>query len=237
MGSRINAQSFELLARSSPLRILLRHRDQLSGIEAILFGQAGLLDPSFTDVYPKELLQTYLFFRDKYSLKPLEKGTWKFLRLRPSSFPTIRISQYADLICKHGGFQESLHANLPATGWIEMLGATASTYWSSHYMFDRKSACRVKRLGDENINLLIINGIVPYLFFYGTEKRVNQYSERALSLLEAISGEKNAVMRSWSQLGMPTDHALYTQALNQLKHDYCDRKRCLDCRIGARLLR
>ncbi len=237
MGNMINAQPFELLARSTPLSILMRHRDQVPILEALLFGQAGLLDLSYKESYPVELLRTYLFYKDKYSLKPLERGTWKFLRLRPVSFPTIRISQLADIIHQREGFQESLQEDVQVAGWIEILKATASAYWDSHYTFERESACQVKRLGTNTIHLLLINGIAPLLFLYGTEKNLTHYSERTISLLEEIPGEKNAQTTTWSKLGMPTDNAIYTQALKQLKRAYCDEKRCLECRIGARLLR
>ncbi|MBL7138647.1 MAG: DUF2851 family protein, partial [Bacteroidales bacterium] len=237
MGCKVNAQPFELLARYTPLRLLQRHRDQLPILEALLFGQAGLLDPSFTGAYPKELLRTYLFYRDKYSLKPLERGTWKFLRLRPVNFPTIRISQLASIIHRKAGFPESLLENLPVSAWMESLQATASSYWDTHYTFDRIAACKVKNLGANAIYLLLINGIVPLLFLYGTEKRLVLFRERALALLEEIPGEKSSLISSWEKLGMPVNHALFTQALKQLKGAYCDQKRCLECRIGARLLR
>jgi len=237
LGCKINTQPFELLARSTPLRLLLRHRDQLPVLEALLFGQAGLLDSSFTGSYPKELLRTYLFYKDKYALKPLERGIWKFLRLRPVNFPTIRISQLAYLIHQRSGFQESLLENLPLSAWMESLQASASPYWDTHYTFDRESACQVKNLGNNSIHLMLINGIAPLLFLYGVEKNLTFFCERALSHLEEIPGEKSSLISSWSQLGMPVDHALFTQALKQLKCAYCDRKRCLECRIGARLLR
>ncbi|MFH1297746.1 MAG: DUF2851 family protein [Bacteroidota bacterium] len=237
LGSKVNAHPFELLARSAPLRLLLRHRDQLSILEAMLFGQAGILDPSFTEAYPRELLRTYLFYRDKYSLRPLEKGTWKFLRLRPINFPTIRISQLASIIHRKAGFPESLLENLPVSFWMESLQATASSYWDTHFTFDRISTFQVKNLGTKAIHLLLINGIVPLLFLYGTEKNLVFFRERALALLEEISGERNSMISSWEQLGMPVNHALFTQALKQLKSSYCDQKRCLECRIGARLLR
>ena len=235
MGSKINTQPFELLARSIPLKILLRHRDQVPVLEGLLFGQAGLLDPSFSGKYPKELLRTYNFYKDKYSLKPLEKGTWKFLRLRPVSFPTIRISQFAEILHQNWSFHESLQENLHVSDWKRIYRVKASRYWDSHYTFGRESASRVKWLGTNTIHLLLINGIVPLLFLYGTEKGLTRYSERALSLLEEIPGEKNSLVTSWSLLGMPADNALFTQALKQLKSAYCDRKRCLDCRIGAKI--
>lgn len=236
LGNRINAQPFELLARATPLKILLRYRDRIHLLEAMLFGQAGLLDPSYPETYPKELLKDYLFFADKYSLMPLERGTWKFLRLRPINFPTIRISQLATLIHRREGFREMLVANLVKEEWVDMFRVTASRYWDTHYTFNRVSAAKVKRVGIDAIHLVLINGIAPLLYLYGKEKKLVPFTERTLTLLEEIPGEENSIVSSWSQLGLPTQHALFTQALKQLKTTYCDRKRCLDCRIGARIL-
>lgn len=237
MGNKINAQPFELLARSTPLKILQRYHDQVPVLESLLFGQSGLLDPSYTESYPADLFRSYLFYRDKYSLRPLEKGTWKFLRLRPGNFPTIRISQFADIIHHINSFQDILPKEFLLSDWFDILQATASDYWNSHYTFERESARKVKHLGENAICLLLINGIVPLLFLYGTEKNEPNYIERAISLLEEIPGEKNAMISAWSQLGMPSTRALFTQALKHLKTSYCDQKRCLDCRIGMRLLK
>lgn len=237
MGSQINAQPFELLARSTPFRILRRYRDQLPILESLLFGQAGLLNPSYQERYPSDLLRSYRFYQDNYSLKPLEKGTWKFLRLRPVNFPTIRISQFADMIHRVNSFHENLENNLSLKDWVEIFRATATVYWDSHFTFERESPEKVKRIGENAIHLLLINGIVPLLFFKGIEKDQPKSIERVFSLLEEIPGEKNGLTALWSSLGMPSTHALFTQALKHLKHAYCDQKRCLDCRIGMRLLK
>jgi len=238
IGTKINAQPFELLARSAPLKLLSKHRDQFHVLEALLFGQAGLLDPSFSGEYPKELLRTFSFYQDKYSMVPLEKGTWKFLRLRPANFPTIRISQLADIIFQNCCFEGMLletKNRLP--DWIKLLSAKADPYWDSHYIFDRESGYQVKRLGINSIYLILINAIVPLLFLYGTEKKILKFSERALSLLEEIPGESNAMTSTWAELGIPANNSLLTQALIHLKTSYCDKRRCLECRIGTRLLR
>lgn len=235
MGNKINAQPFELLARATPLRILQRHRDQVTVIEALLFGQAGFLDPSFPGSYPAELLEMYRFYTAKYSLKPLEKGIWKFLRLRPVNFPAIRISQLAAIIHQRGGFQDCLRENFSIQDWMEMLQVSASVYWDTHYTFERESASRVKRVGADAVYLLLINGIAPLLYLYGSEKNQTQHLERTISLLEEIPPESNRIIASWTQFDMPAENALHTQALKQLKDSYCDKKRCLECRIGAKL--
>lgn len=236
LGSKVNAQAFEQLARSAPIRILLRHRCDRLVLEAILFGQAGLLDSSSSDGYQADLVQTYQFFKAKYSLRPLEKGIWKFLRIRPVNFPTIRISQLAGLIYTHGTLHPLLDQELSPTEWRRVLDASASQFWNNHYTFSRQSPERMKKLGSATTNLLLINGIVPLLCFLGSERQMIRCQERALSLLEEIPSEQNATVTSWINLGMPAEHALHTQALKQLKTVYCDKKRCLECRIGTRLL-
>lgn len=237
MGSQINAQPFELLARSTPFRILQRHRDQVPILESLLFGQAGLLNPLYQERYPSDLLRSYRFYQENYSLTPLEQGIWKFLRLRPVNFPTIRISQFADMIHRISSFHENLESDLSLRNWMEILRATASVYWNSHFTFERESPGKIKRTGQNTIYLLLINGIIPLLFFKGTEKDQAKFMEKAFSLLEEIPGEKNRLTFQWSELGMPSDNALMSQALIHLKQAYCDQKRCLECRIGMRLLK
>jgi len=236
-GNQINAQPFELLARATPYRILRRHRDQVHVLESLLFGQAGLLDPSCRENYPSELLRWYHFYRDKYGLNPIEQGIWKFLRLRPPNFPTIRISQLADLIHRNESFHEQLENNLSLKSWNGLFQATASLYWDSHYTFERVSAESIKRLGQNAVHLILINGVVPLLFFKGIEQERPGSVERALSLLDEIPGEKNSLTSRWSELGIPSGNALFSQALKHLKQAYCDQKRCLDCRIGTSLLK
>lgn len=237
LGCKINTHPFELLARVTPLRILLRHRDHLTSLEAMLFGQAGLLDPSYKEAYPADLFRSYLFYRDKYTLHPLERGTLKFLRLRPVNFPTIRISQLAFLLNQRNGFPENFPDDIPLASRMKSLQARASSYWDTHYTFDRIAASRIKKLGLDTIRLVLINGLAPLLFLYGMEKNQDSFRERAVAILDELPGESSALINTWEKLGFPAGNALFTQALKQLKSDYCDRKRCLECRIGVKLLR
>jgi len=236
-GFRINGLSFELMAKSLPLKVIKRHAGNIIQLEALLFGQAGLLDSDFNDPYPVLLASEYRFFKNKYRLAPVTGTVWKFLRLRPSNFPTIRISQFAAFIQSAGGrFFQLLDSSSFAEiqTWFDLL---ASPYWDDHYIFDRLSPKRVKIMGQSSRALLIINGIVPFLFFLGLEKGMANYREKAINLLESLSGESNSEIHRWKKAGMETDNALKTQALIQLKRTYCDRKRCLECRLGKRILK
>jgi len=235
-GLKINNLAFELLAKSLPLKIIRQHIGDLFQMEALLFGQAGMLDKNYRDPYPCELFREYQFLRDKYSLCPLTGNLWKFLRLRPSNFPTIRISQLAGFLCHSEAqfFKLLDHGSL--NGVAEGLNITASTYWNTHFLFDKPAVDQQKTMGQSCITLLVINGLAPFLFFYGLEKDQPAICQGVLSFLEQTTGEINAQTNRWKEVGFPVDNAMKTQALLHLKQFYCDKKRCLDCRIGSRLL-
>ena len=235
-GFRINSLAFEQLARSLPYRLLLRHQGNLFQLEALVFGQAGLLDQAFTGEYPRLLSQEYHFLRQKYSLTPVNPTLWKFLRLRPSNFPTLRLAQFAGLLHRTGKLLDTfLQADNAAT-LAEMLMVQASEYWNDHYIFDRDSPHRHKLLGLSSVHLLILNLVAPFLFYYGEEKGIEPYKEKGLQLLGELPGENNSVIALFRELGLPVSQASQTQALIQMKSRYCDRKKCLECRIGKALL-
>jgi len=235
-GFRINAQPFELLARSLPWKLLLKHRTNLFQLEALLFGQAGMLGQDFSEDYPRLLQQEYRFLRKKYGLREISGSLWKFLRLRPSNFPTVRIAQFADLI--HSApdlFLSALECRDPKS-MIDFFTVQASSYWDTHFLFGRLSTFKRKLLGISSIRLLIVNMVVPFLFLYGDTKAVIDFKEKALAFLESLPPEDNAIINHWMEIGIFSRNALCTQALLHLKRDYCDKKRCLECRIGKQLL-
>jgi hypothetical protein len=235
-GFKINAFPFELLARNLPLKILARYRSSCLLTEALLYGQSGLLKADSQEDLVRRMKIEYEFLRAKYGLEPLNASIWKFLRLRPSNFPTIRISQFGALVRGTGSILAmALEGEGPETltGWFDV---TASDYWSTHFTFDRISPFQVKRIGLSSARLLVINTIAPFIFFCGIEKNDPPLMERAISLLEQIPAEVNSDLTWWKAAGIGPQNALQTQALLQLRHDYCERKRCLDCRIGKRIL-
>ncbi len=236
-GQKVNAEPFEQLARSIPLLTLLKHKNNLLQLEAMLFGQAGLLDRHFIDQYPNKLKEEYTFLKAKYGLTPLNKVIWRFFRLRPANFPSVRIAQLAALLFQSNHlFSKVLAANNCAE--IEnMLEVKLSNYWADHYIFDKKSAKRKKRLGRTAVHSIIINAVAPFLFLYGQILGVEKFKERALALLEELSPEENSLIRKWESLGIKCNSAHQSQALIQLKQNYCDQKRCLECRIGNAILK
>lgn len=236
-GLKINSLTFKLLAESIPLKYLLKHKDNLLQIEAMLFGQSGLLDFNFNDEYPNILKREYIFLKNKFSLQPLEPHLWKYLRLRPSNFPNIRISQFANLIYKSSNLFSEIIENKNLNNIIALFNVSCSEYWDNHYVFDKLSVKRKKNLGKSFVNLILINSVIPFIFVYGIHKDIQEYKERALNFLMKIKGERNSIVKIWQSLGADITTAFNTQALIELKKNYCDKKKCLNCRIGNYLLR
>lgn len=236
-GGKVNAEPMQMLAEKTPLLLLSKYRHSLFQMEALLFGQSGLLQGPFEDEYPRRLQQEYHFLQHKHGLHPLPPQTWKFLRLRPANFPTVRIAQLATLLHQQTGlFSRALAAR--NTAELENLfEVKLSNYWWSHYTFDKPSARQRKALGLPSVRLIIINTIAPLLFLYGQRKADDRLQEHALNLLETLSPERNAVIERWQAHGMKAASAYQSQALLQLKSKYCDRRRCLECAIGSALLK
>lgn len=236
-GFKKNAEPFELLAKSLPYKYLAKHRDNLLQVEALLFGQAGMLNDLLAeDQYYLSLKKEYAFLKEKFSLNPIGEHLWKFLRLRPSNFPTLRIAQFAVLIHRSERmFSRLLHCKTLEEAEA-LFTVSASSYWDNHYRFHKNTRKKKKLLGRDAVNVLIINTVVPFLFLYGIEKNLTEYKERALDFLEKIPAEKNSIILKWNSLGIKADNAFYSQALLQLKYKYCKFKRCLDCTVGREII-
>jgi hypothetical protein len=236
-GLKINVEPFELLARSLPQNILARHKDNLMQIEAMVFGQAGMLEKEFTDDYPNELKKEYLFLKNKFNLSPINSVMWKFLRLHPGNFPTIRLAQFAKLIYRSVHLFSKILEVENLKEIEDLFSVKLSGYWLTHYVFEKESEKRNKSFGKEAIRLMTINTIVPFLFLYGNEIKEEVFKDKALRLLEELKPEKNTIIKGWESLGMVADSAYQTQALLQLKNEYCNKKRCLECSIGGAILK
>jgi hypothetical protein len=235
-GFRTNAYPFEQLAASLPLKLLAKHASEKLQIEALLFGQAGMLENSYQDEYPALLQKEYKFLADKYHLQPIDKKLWKLMRMRPANFPTIRISEFATIIFQlSANFNQLLEAK-KMNDVVLLLKSETNSYWNNHFQFDKKVAFRKKKLGNSSINLVLINAVIPFLFVYGKIKGSQEIQDRAIQWLEKIKAENNVIIRKFVSLGIKPENAMHSQALLQLKKEYCDKKRCLDCRIGHFLL-
>ncbi len=235
-GFKINQSAFELLARSIPVKLIYAVSDSRLHTEALLFGQAGFLENPSEEEYPLELFRCYHFLKGKYQLQPVQPALWKFLRLHPLNFPTVRISQFADLIYKIKGNFYGILEPRTLTGCMDLLQLTASEYWDSHFVFNKTSPGGTKKLGQSGKECLIINGILPLMFFFGTMKDQSDLRELPFDMLEHLPPEKISVIKIWQNAGMEPQNALESQALLQLKSSYCDKKRCLECRFGKEIL-
>jgi hypothetical protein len=235
-GVNVNADPFERLARSLPLIIIDKHRHDPLAVEALLFGQAGLLQGDFKDEYPQRLQREYEFLKGKYGLQPIHRSEWKLLRLRPANFPTIRIAQFAALM----GKTPRLFSRILWAGHFKeihyILQTEVSEYWQSHYVFDKPSGTKAKKLGLSTMRLITINAIVPMLFHYGRSKQEEVFVDKALALLHDLPPEKNRIISDWDALGIPAADAARSQALIQLRKEYCHKKKCLQCMVGNKLL-
>lgn len=236
-GLRANRDSFELLARSLPHKILGKHKDKLVHIEALLFGQAGFLDEEMTDDYQRMLRKEFGYLRSLHQLQPLEAHIWKFSKMRPASFPTVRLAQFAMLIHRSSHLFSHIKATSDIKELRKLFKATASEYWDTHYRFGHTSIKRKKEPGNSFIDLIILNVVVPMLFAYGIYKADENYRERALDLLEHLHAEKNSMLDKWALIKHKPNNALESQALIQLKNEHCDHKRCLQCSVGASLMK
>jgi hypothetical protein len=235
-GNTVNADSFEKLARSLPIGLLAKHKNQIHQTEALLFGQAGLLEDDFHEAYPKLLQKEYRFFKKKYQLYPRPLPLY-FLRMRPSNFPTLRLAQLSMLIHSSVHLFSMVKETILLDDVKKLLAVTANDYWHYHYIFDEVSIFREKNIGKQMIHSVLINTIVPILFAYGHHHGETKYKDRAMLWLEQIAEENNSITNGFVRLGIENRNAFDSQALIQLKNDYCNQKRCLECAVGNKLLR
>jgi hypothetical protein len=237
-GFKTNALPFELMAKSLPQLTLAKHKNNPLQIEALIFGQAGFLEEEFTDDYPKSLKEEYLFLRKKYNLNPIEKHLWKFMRLRPQNFPTIRLAQFAALVIRSNHlFSKVLDIKDPAALRKLFTDLDVNPYWESHYRFDVTSKPVSKSLGQSSIDILLLNTFVLFLFSYGKHNQQEYFINRSLKLLEKLPAEQNKIVTNFDLLGIKVNTAFDSQALLELKNNYCDHKKCLQCGVGNKILR
>jgi len=234
-GIKVNSDAFEKIAQSISINILAKHKDQIHQTEALLLGQAGLLNNDLTDVYPKMLHKEYLFLKSKYQLTPIQIPL-HFLRMRPSNFPTVRLAQLAMLIHNSTHLFGQIRDSHSLKDVKALLNVTANDHWNYHYTLDEPSAFKEKNLGTQMINNILINTIVPMLFAYGQYHKEQQYKDKALLWMEEIAAEKNEITKGFTALTITNNNALDSQALIQLKNNYCNQKRCLECSVGNKLM-
>ncbi|MCK3686382.1 DUF2851 family protein [Maribellus sp. YY47] len=237
-GFKVNAVPFELLARSLPVSLLAKHKNNRFQLEALLFGNSGLLNNQLLgDDYYLKLREEYSFLYKKYGLKAIESHLWKFLRLRPVNFPTVRISQFAALFHQSEALFSTIIEIENLSELYTLFKVKASEYWNTHYNFNKSSKSKQeKELGETSIQILIINVVIPFLFVYGEKQNKHHLKNRALEFLEQLPAEANSIVSKWGKLGINARSAFESQALLQLKNQYCEAKKCLNCQVGVKLV-
>ena len=237
-GFGINNDAFERLARRTPLRLLGKHSDSVLQIEALLFGQAGMLDAQKPgmDSYYNQLCTEYAFLSNKFQLTPMEKESWKLFRIRPQNFPYRRIAMLAQFI--EGGFR-MMNRILEAEGEKEMRAlfeVELSGYWTKHYTFGKPNERATATLSRSSIDIILINTVAPLLYAYGELTGNYEMTDKAIKLLEDLRAESNSIVSHFVAYGIDCPDALTSKALVQLKREYCDARKCIYCKIGHHLL-
>lgn len=236
-GFGLNSDEFERLALSLPYNYILKHADNLFQVEALFFGQAGMLkEETITDDYYILLQKEYDFLRKKFSLKSLDNVLFKSLRTRPQGFPQLRIAELAAVVQHTGRVFSAILETDDYEQIRTLFRVNASEYWETHYTFGKESEKIPKHLGGNSLDIILINTVVPLLFAYGKKNDIEKYSDRAIQILESVKPEKNKIVQDFESAGIIPENAFDTQALIQLRKEYCDQRKCLFCRIGHAIL-
>lgn len=233
----VNAEPFYQLALALPYKILLKHADKTEIPEALLLGCSGLLEGEQEDEYAISLKQEYRYWQAKYELQTLSPEQWKFMRTRPDAFPTVRLALLASFFYRFTDWVGEIIQAETLSEVLSLLDVQASSYWDNHYRLGQVSSYRPKRLGNTLKRTIIINAVVPFLFSYGKKQGNEECCEKALAWLEELQPEQNYIITDWEACGFHFQTALQTQALIQLRKEYCDKHRCLQCRIGHEVLK
>ena len=207
-------------------------------IEALVFGQAGFLSVDFADEYPQKLKKEYEFLAKKYKLVPVENHLWKFMRLRPQNFPTVRLAQFAALVVNSNHLFSKVLEIKEVKGLRSLFtDVKVNPYWENHYRFDVESTPSSKNLGTASVDILLLNTLALFLFSYGRYNQIQYYINRSLLLLENLPNEDNKIVADFVNLGVKINTAFESQALLELKNNYCNYKKCLQCGVGNKILK
>ena len=236
-GFKLNALPFMLLAKSIPQLLLAKYKNVPIQVDALLFGQAGLLLETFTEKYSLRLQREYAYLQQKHKLVHLEPSLWKFFRARPANFPSLRIAQFSALVQKSTHLFSTVLETQSTKALHQLFHELpVHEYWETHYRFDKHSPKHSVQLGLHSKQSLLINTIATFLYAYGKYLNAEKYKLWAIDLLESMPAENNVVVREFATIGISVVHAAASQGLLQLKKTACDRKKCVSCGIGAQIL-
>ena len=236
-GFKTNSDSFMTLTEKMPWKILAKHSNSLIQVEALLFGQAGFLEQESDSDYIRKLRKEYFFLRTKYGLKPsMIRAEWTFARVRPSNYPTVRIAQLAAVL---NAIPTPFYSFSNVRSYLElsvMFGNHQSSYWSEHYDIGKKSKRKIGGLSKGSVESLIINVTVPLLVALWRDRQEEHFLKTAQSLLMQLTSERNRITDMWKEVGWNVSNAFDSQGLIQLYNDFCSKRRCIECGIGAELV-
>jgi hypothetical protein len=237
MGLPVNSEAMASLARSIPLALISKHRDHLFQLESIFFGQAGMLNGEWKDEYPSSLIDEYNFLKTKYQLTSMSGVEWKLSRMRPASFPTLRIAFLASLYHKHKDLHASILYEESLDQLLNLFDLSINPYWSSHFLWDKETSVSEKKLGFTAKANIVVNSIVPYLFAYGQFMGEDKYIDRAMRFMNELKPESNKIIKRWKKHNVKVKNAMDSQALIHLYKQYCLKKRCTECAFGNKILK
>jgi len=235
-GLNTNGEIFLKIAQSLPFSIIRKESFEVENLEALLLGSAGLLDLEKEDNYFKDLKFRYFYLLHKYRIEKKIVEPVQFFKHRPDNFPTIRLSQLANLYHVQQNLFSKISTSNSVKSIYETFEVSASNYWQNHYQFDKESPKKKKKLSKSFIDLIIINTIIPLQFAYA-KSQAKEISEDLIQLLNEVAPEKNVIMDKFSSFGIKPKNAFESQSLLQLKNEYCNKSRCLECGIGMELLK
>jgi hypothetical protein len=235
-GLNTNGEIFLKIAQSIPFSIIRKESFEVENLESLIFGASGLLDSEKEDNYFKDLKFRYFYLLHKYQIEKICIEPVQFFKHRPDNFPTIRLSQLANLY--HS--QQNLFSKIATLNSLkdiyEIFQVTASGYWLNHYQFDKESPSKKKPLSKSFIDLIVINTIIPLQFAFA-KSQGKEISEDLIRILNEVAPEKNAIIDKFSSFGIESKSAFETQSLLQLKNEYCNKSKCLECAVGMELLK
>ena len=235
-GLNTNGILFQNMAKSIPFSVIRKESFAIENLEALFFGQANMLEANFQDNYTNKLQQDYNYLIKKYKITKNVFDKVEFFKHRPDNFPTIRLAQLAALYFKeHNLFSKIISFNA-ISELYDLFKVEVSNYWETHYNFDKNSVLKKKKMTNSFIDLILINTILPIRFAY-EQSIQKQSSAEIIDLVEAIQPEKNIIVDRFATIGIIAENAFQTQSLLQLKKEYCDHKKCLQCAIGIHLLK
>jgi len=235
-GLNTNGNSFLQIAKSIPFSIVRKESFEIENLEALLLGTSGLLDDDKEDIYFTDLKLRYYYLLNKYQLEKRHIDSVQFFKHRPDNFPTIRLSQLANLYHKHQNLFSKVTVLKSVKSVYELLNVSASVYWSNHYQFDKESLRKPKSLSKSFMDLIIINTIIPIQFAY-SNIRGESIAEELIAFMNEVTPEKNAIIDKFKSFGVSAKNAFETQTLLELKNEYCNQKACLKCVLGVELLK